>query len=263
VVERLVERGAGIPLVLVPALPGRWEYLRAAVDALARYFRVVTFSLCDEPRSGFAYRAGGFDAYVEQIGTALDRLNVTEAVICGVSFGGRIALRFSARYPARTRALILVSTPGPGWHLSGRHARYVRRPRLFGPLFLAGTPGRLRHEIAAALPDRAARRRFARSQFWTIVRAPVSPTRMAARALLMERSGVDMDCAAVSSPTLIITGEPALDHVVPVGGTSEYTRSIRGAQHVVLEGTGHLGSITRPEIFAGLVHRFVTDRAPR
>ena len=40
----VIDRGSGIPLVLVPGIQGRWEYLGPAVEALAASFRVVTSS---------------------------------------------------------------------------------------------------------------------------------------------------------------------------------------------------------------------------
>ena len=45
---RIIERGSGTPIVVVPGVQGRWEYFAPAIDALARSFRVVTFSLCGE-----------------------------------------------------------------------------------------------------------------------------------------------------------------------------------------------------------------------
>ena len=54
---QIIERGTGTPLVLVPPLPGRWEYVRPAVNALAESFRVITFSLCDEPSSAAPFAA--------------------------------------------------------------------------------------------------------------------------------------------------------------------------------------------------------------
>src|SRR5258708_1303170 len=119
----IVQKGSGVPFVLIPGIQGRWEYLGPAVDALAKSFRVMTFSLCDEPSSGVRFgRSGGFESYVAQVVAALDQLEFNRAVICGVSFGGLIALRFAAMYPDRTIALVLASTPGPGWHQSwGRY----------------------------------------------------------------------------------------------------------------------------------------------
>jgi pimeloyl-ACP methyl ester carboxylesterase len=68
---------------------------------------------------------------------------------------------------------------------------------------------------------------------------------------------VSNDCPRISAPTLVITGEPGLDHVVPVEGSSAYGQLIPGARVLVLERTGHLGSITRPDAFAALVHDFI------
>jgi hypothetical protein len=69
---------------------------------------------------------------------------------------------------------------------------------------------------------------------------------------------VGPDCHRITAPTLIVTGEPGLDHVVPVEGSSEYVRRIANARAVVLERTGHLGSITRPEAFTDVLREFIT-----
>ena len=57
--------------------------------------------------------------------------------------------------------------------------------------------------------------------------------------------------------TLIVTGEPGLDRVVPVDVTCRYLDELRSAQHVVIRCTGHSGYITRPDEFAELLGRFV------
>jgi pimeloyl-ACP methyl ester carboxylesterase len=129
---------------------------------------------------------------------------------------------------------------------------------LLGPLFLAGAPRRLRKEIAVALPDAGDRWRFTRSQIRTLLAAPLSLTRMAERARLISVIDRTADCRSVAAPTLIVTGEPGLDHVVQVDGTSRYLEFIPDARAAVLEGTGHLGSITKPQAFAEIVRRFVT-----
>ena len=59
------------------------------------------------------------------------------------------------------------------------------------------------------------------------------------------------------APTLVVTGDPALDWVVPVDDTIGLVRLIRSARHVVLDRTGHLGTITQPAVFAAAVRRFV------
>jgi 3-oxoadipate enol-lactonase len=248
-------------LVLIPGLQGRWEYMKRAVDALVRSFRVVTLSLADELLAGARFDSSrGMDSYVDQIERTLDQLGLTRAAVCGVSLGGLIALRFAAERPERTSALILVSTPGPHWTISPHQRLFARFPRLSAPLFFAGLPGRLRAELVCALPDGRERRKLAWEQARTLVRAPLSPSRMAARALVIGTANTVSDCARVNVPTLIVTGEPRLDRVVPVEGvegTSEYARIIAGARLVQLDRTGHLGCITRPQEFAAVLADFV------
>ena len=254
----IVERGHGDPLVLIPGIQGKWEYLGPALDRLAAFFRVLTFPLCDEPgaEAGTA-GAADIDALASQVERVLNARGIGRAAICGVSFGGLVALRFAALHPARTSALILVSTPGPEWHLRPRHECYARMPWLFGPLFLLETPWRLRREIRMAFPDKAGRRRFARQQWATLRKAPLSVSRMATRARLIASHDRVADCAAVTAPTLVVHGDPALDHVVDAEGTSAYGGLIRGARTATIPRTGHLGSITRPDVFADIVRQFL------
>jgi 3-oxoadipate enol-lactonase len=243
----IIDRGSGPPLVLIPGLQGRWEYLRPAVDALSVFFRVLTFSLGD----------GDLDAYAHQVASMLSRKGIDRATICGVSFGGLVAVRFAAQNPARCEALILASTPRPALRLRRRHQIYVRAPWIFGPIFLAESPLRLRPEICAAIPDARARRQFALRGLRTLLSAPVSLSRMAARAKLISSVDLGPDCEQITAPTLVVTGEPHLDHVVPVEGAAEYVRLIPDARALVLERTGHLGSITRPDLFAAMIRDFV------
>jgi pimeloyl-ACP methyl ester carboxylesterase len=258
----VIERGAGTPLVLVPGLQGRWEYLRPAIEALATHFRVVTFSLSGERVSGRRYdRLKGIDNFVEQVDDVLAARAIDRAVVCGLSFGGLVALRFAARRPERAHALVLVSTPGPGWHLKRRHDVYARLPWMFGPLFLAESPWRMRDELRAAFPNPRDRRRFVRAQVATFIEAPLSMSRMAARARLIARLDTAAECRLVACPTLVVTGEPGLDHVIAAERALAYGTLIHNARSLVLEGTGHLGLVTRPSLFAASLKAFV-DQAP-
>ena len=259
----LIDLGNGPPLVLIPGIQGRWEYLEPAIDALAELFRVLTFPLSGEQGCEATVDSTiGIDNDAHQVEAVLDRLGIRRATICGISFGGLPAIRFAAMHPERTSALVLVSTPGPGWRLRPRHCFYARWPRLFGPLFLAESPFRLRAELAAALPTLRGRWRFARWQLGTLIRAPLSLGRMATRASLMTSVDLLDDCVRVTAPTLVVAGEQALDRVLRVEGTPAYVKLISGARSVVLERTGHLGSVTRPELFASIVCDFL-DRSGR
>ena len=65
------------------------------------------------------------------------------------------------------------------------------------------------------------------------------------------------DPHTIEAPSLIVTGEPGLDRIVPVEVTRRYLDELRRAEHVVLKHTGHIGVVTRPLEFANLLGRFV------
>lgn len=250
-------KGSGIPIVLIPGLQGRWEWMRPAVDALARHHRVVTFSLCDERNSLFPCEPShGFENYVSQVAMALDRAKIERAVIAGVSYGGLIATEFAARNPDRVSALVLASALHSTWQPDQRQQRYLNAPMLMSPLFVATAPTRMRPEIAAALPRIGERLKFTLRHGARVVAAPTTPARMA-RRIAWARAYKFSALNGVTSPVLLVTGEPGLDRVVPVDVTRRYLDEFAAAQHVILEHTGHIGLVTRPEAFAGTIERFV------
>ena len=255
---QIVDRGSGPPLVLVPGVQGRWEWFEAALDALAASFRVITCSYRDEPSSGWPRlaRPATIDDYATQVRDALDARGVGAAVICGISFGGLVALRFAATHPARTSALVLASTPGPTWRLGPARAFLVRHPRMCAPLFFAAAPFRLAAEVRAAMPRAVDILGLAARHLALLARAPISPTRLAARAALIEGANIPDVCGRVSAPTLVLTGEQELDRVVPVPGSTEYVDRVRGAVRDTLDRTGHLGYVTHPNVFADRIRTF-------
>ena len=257
----MIDVGSGPPVVLIPGIQGRWEWMWPAVDALERRCRVITFSLAEDRRGGRPDPIRGFDDYLDQIDEALTRAGLGEAAVCGVSFGGLVALHWAARRPERTRALVLVSTPPPDWKPAARVDWYLRAPRLLSPLFAAQSPFRLGPEIWRARDTVRDRLAFAGRHLARIAQSPFSPLDMAERIRRMATIDFEADCRRVTAPTLVVTGEPGLDRVVSVAGTRSYTDRIAGARHATLARTGHIGLVTRPDRFAEMVGPFVVRSA--
>ena len=261
----MIDRGAGLPLVLVPGIQGRWEWMLPAVDALAARCRVISGSLPGDSGSIAATDpAFGFERYTDWLDALLDRAGVRGPVsLCGVSYGGWIALHYAARKPQRVRTLTLVSTPSPAWQPGCRVERYLAAPRLMAPVFALGSCFRLHPELAAAFPSPGARIRFIASHLWRVGRYPAAPSCMAGRARYADGFDFAADCARIAAPTQVVTGEPGLDRVVDVASTRAYLRAIPGARYARIERTGHIGLITRPQRFADVVTSFVQAHAAR
>jgi pimeloyl-ACP methyl ester carboxylesterase len=254
---RFVDAGTGTPIVLVPGIQGRWEWMKPAVDALAGQSRVITFSLSDEPTAGVRFdETRGFWCYVDQIAAIMDATGVRRAAICGVSYGGLIAAAFAARFPDRVSHLALVSAIPPAWSPDARVRFYLRAPLLLSPVFAVASV-RLYREIAAAAPTQADALAMAARHGWRVLTHMLSPSRMARRVHLLTGLDLEEELRGINVPTLVLTGEAALDRVVPVHRTREYLRLWPHAHEAAIPRTGHLGLITRPEEFARLVVSFV------
>ena len=252
--------GSGPPLIVVPGIQGRWEWLRPALDALQVRCRTISYSLYGD--FGARWRgdpALGFENYLRQLDDVFDRAGVERAALCGSSYGGFVALRYAATRPHRVSRLILASSPSPGWTPNPRQSGYIASPWISTPAFLATAPSRLWPEIRAAFDSLPARLAFCTVHMMRVAAAPAIPSLMAGR--IVEQQSMDFvpDCAAVRAPTLVTSGEPDLDTVVPVAATKRYVSLIPGAKYAMIERTGHLGLLTRPERFASIVSSFVLE----
>jgi pimeloyl-ACP methyl ester carboxylesterase len=258
---KLFDQGTGTPIVVIPGIQGRWEWMRPALNALARRYRTISYSLCGDLGSGARMDASiGFDSFLRQLDGVLDRAGLDRAVLCGVSYGGVIAVRYAARRPQRVSHLILVSTPGPHWKPSARQAAYAERPWSSLPAFLVTAFDRLGAELKSALPQWRTRANFTSRYLASALLAPMMPHLMGSRVKLQLALDLDEDCARIQVPTLVVTGEAPLDRVVPVESTREYLASIRGARYAMMDGTGHLGMLTQPERFVEIVSDFIDAR---
>jgi pimeloyl-ACP methyl ester carboxylesterase len=257
----MFDRGTGRPIVVIPGIQGRWEWMRPALEALARTFRTISYSLCGDFGSGARMDPSiGFDAFVRQLDDVFDRAAIERAIVCGVSYGGVIAVRYAAERPERASHVVLVSAPGPHWKPSPAQGKYTEHPWRSLPAFCLTAFDRLGAEVRSALPDRRSRASFASRYVASTLLAPMMPRLMSARVKLQQTLDLERDCARIDVRTLVVTGEPALDRVVPVESTREYLDRIRGAQYAMMEGTGHLGLLTQPDRFARIVSDFIDAR---
>jgi pimeloyl-ACP methyl ester carboxylesterase len=254
--ERLKGKGTeGLPIIMLPGIQGRSEWMRPAVDALRRTREVRTFSLNDE--NG---KDDPFKQWVELIDRALDEMGVTQAAIVGVSFGGLVAMHYAATRPERTAALVLVSSPSPRMRLAPAEAMLVRRPLMLlpgFPLFAVRALQRLLPEVMTAIDSWPQRLSFLATYGWRVTRHPMRPYQSARWVREWQGRDLAAECAQVQAPTRVITGDAPLDRVVRTTSSQDYLSLISGATAATLDRTGHIGLVTRPAAFAALVEEFL------
>ena len=107
-----VERGSGVPLVL---LHGNGSIIQdfessGLIDLAAGNYRVIVF---DRPGFGHSDRPRNVvwtpAAQAELINSALERLGISHAIVCGHSWGASVAVALALRYPKVVQGLVLAS----------------------------------------------------------------------------------------------------------------------------------------------------------
>jgi pimeloyl-ACP methyl ester carboxylesterase len=257
------DEGIGTPLIVIPGIQGRWEWMKPALRELQKRCRTVSYTLCGDVGSEMRFNpALGFDNYVRQLDDVFQRTGLDKAALCGVSYGGFIALRYAALRPERVTSLIFASSPAPGWVPTERQQRYAAHPWRSAPAFVVNAPMRLWPEIRAAYDTPRERLMFTAHHAARVVAAPIVPPVMAARVLLQQQMDFAPDCARVKAPTLVLTGEDHLDKIVPPEITRRYQELIPGAQCIRMGRSGHIGLLTQPARFADIVTGFMHANHP-
>jgi 3-oxoadipate enol-lactonase len=251
----MITRGIGYPVVIIPGIQGRWEWMSPTVDALQAGHRVITFSL-QELRPGIDPE-GEFPAWSRALDKVLDSVHEREVSLIGISFGGLIAARYAARRPDRVTSLIIASAPAPGWKPAADDRFCMNLPYLSLPYFGARALARLMPELMEARESWPLRLRLLMDHAKRVGSARLEPRLMAHWIREYLRYDMAEDCELITAPTLIVTGESRLDRVVPVYETKRYLKMIKGSTHQILANTGHLGPVTKPYRFAEMAGQFI------
>ncbi len=123
--------GSGTPLIFIHGAfanssmwDPQWEYFQ-------NRFQVIRYDLRGHGKTG---RSGlnsyQMDTFVDDLAAFLDALEISSAILCGVSFGGSIAQGFASRFPEKVKGLILAgSMVSMSLTFSEKIQRYVLVPK--------------------------------------------------------------------------------------------------------------------------------------
>jgi pimeloyl-ACP methyl ester carboxylesterase len=206
------------------------------------------------------YSAGWFADTVHGL---MDRLGIDRAHLVGNSMGGRVALEVGLRHPERVSGVALLAPA----------VAFVRRD--YHPLV------RLLRPELGLLPHRFGRATVAK-RFWSLFadRDLVDPSvadivvdefqriyssagarlafLAAARNIYLDRpfgrDGFYPRLAELKAPSLFVWG--AHDRIIPPAFIRHVARWLPSAEHLVLEGCGHVPQVEKPEQTNGVLLRF-------
>lgn len=208
-------------------------------------YRVIAYDHRGQANSS-KQGAVDMDTLTEDASALIEALNAAPCHFAGLSMGGFVGMRLTARRPELVRTLTLMNTGAQKEAFASR-LRYGFLAQLVKIVGTAPFTGIAVQELFGKTTrnstDPAKRQMLAE---WTARLR--SRSKYTARALMrvMNRNEVSTDeLAAIRCPTLIITGED--DTPQPVGNSEKLAAAIPNAKLVRIPGCGHSSSLEAPQ----------------
>ena len=244
--------GDGPPLVLVHGAVGDARHWRPQVTGLSDDFTVIAW---DEPGAGRSSDVPadfGLGGYAMALASLIEMLNAP-AHVCGLSWGGTVALELYRRRPHAVATLVLADTYA-GW--KGSLPEDEVRARVAGVERMLAAPADTTAPPVPALFAAEPPREVV--ELLDAVAADVR--RESLRVVLAAMAEADLRdvLPSIAVPTLLIWGE--LDARSPLTVARQFARAIPDAELVLIPGAGHMSNLERPEEFNAAIRAFCGGR---
>lgn len=242
------ETGSGDAVVLITGFGGDIGFWKKGAQLLSQGFRVIAV---DNRGAGLTQCGEDFSLQdmADDVACLLDHLGIFKVHILGWSMGSHVAARFAARYPDRTRSLVLVSAymerPSRSRYILDESAKAAERYRDPHILAVAINSFCLTEDSFRRMQDDG--------------REVRDPTLSDAKRMLAQLKAVDGSVLTdvlpkIKAPTLSIHGEK--DIMVELSEGDRVADMIPGCERIRLPGMGH--QIVQ-DAYMGRVRRFFED----
>jgi 3-oxoadipate enol-lactonase len=248
-------RGTGDVVLFLHGIGGNRTNWRDQLPVFAERYHAVAWDARGYGLSDDYDDALDFGDFARDIVRLLDHLDVARVHIVGLSMGGRIALDFIARFPARVASLTL----------SGTRASFAQRTEMEREEFLRlrkkplVEDGKEPRDIAPVVARSLMGKRSTQSHFEQLVES-IAALHKESYVKTIEASTYYDRSAALDSiqvPTLLVYGGDDQLNSAALG--REIAGQINGARFVEIPEAGHLCNIEAPEEFNDALLRFLGE----
>ena len=237
---RVVERGAGAPVVVLHGWGGRIESMTPVIDCLSSSFRVIALDLPGFGESPLPTGAWGTADYASFVRDVLAERAVTRAHFVGHSYGAKTSLYLAATVPALVDKLVLQGSSG------------LRTPPSFQARLKRGVSKTARFIGRAGVPGERVR-----DAVYKRIQSQDYRDAGELRPILVKVVNEDLAplLPRVQASTLLVWGSE--DDAVPLQHAHTMEQQIPDAGLVVFEGAGHFAYLDEPDRFCVVVRHFL------
>lgn len=248
------EQGDGLPVVFLHGFPHDRTLWTAQRRALAPGIRAI---VPDLRGFGESTQKGPFsmDQYADDIAALLDVLGIPQAVVCGLSMGGYVAMALWRRHASRVRALVLCDTKAAPDTDAGR----VARDEAIELVRTAGVPAFAERQLAKMVGATTHAQRPEVVEWLRLMmsRQPADGV-IGALTALRDRPDSRPTLRSISVPSLVVVGdEDVLTPPAEAQAMLERLPVEAGARLEVIAESGHATCAERPAAVTFALHEFL------
>jgi pimeloyl-ACP methyl ester carboxylesterase len=248
------DTGLGQPVVLLHGYPFNRSLWTEQVGALSNSYRVITPDLRGLGESDSRPGAATMNRMAQDVADLLDHLEISRAVVGGLSMGGYVALAFYKQFRSRVRALILADTRAQADTDEGKQTRFQQAEKALaeGMAGIADSmlPKLLTPETVSKRPEVVKRVRD--------MMLKTKPEGTAGALLGMaERDDQTSLLSQITCPALILVGRE--DPITPVADSEKMHREIAGSRLVIIDHAAHVSNLEQTEQFNNEMVQFLNS----
>ena len=236
--------GSGPAIMFVHGYPFNRTMWNEQVAVLRDSHRVIRLDLSGQGESEVPDGPATMNSMARDIASLMDQLEVSRAVIAGLSMGGYVCLAFYHLFPSRVEKLILADTRAQADTEEGRKVRAEQSQTILAE-GMAGIVDTMLPKLLA--PETVRERPEVVKRVRTMMLQTKPEGAAAALGAMAKREDHTERLSQIKVPTLILVGRE--DAITPVADSEKMHAAIDGSQLVVIEHAGHVSNIEQPEQF--------------
>ena len=243
-----------VPILFIHGFPFNKSSWAAQIEYLKKQHRVIAYDIRGFGNSSSGDQEFSIALLADDLIQFMHQLDLSKAIVCGISMGGYILMNAVCRYPEKFKAIILCDTQciADTAAVKDKRTEAIRQieqgnlddfsnqflDKLFSPKNLELTQASrlaVKHSMVTTAPE----------------------TVISALTALKNRDAICTSLHRISIPTLIVCGS---DDVVTPPQQSEFIhQKIVGSELYMIDKAGHLPNIEQSGAFNEAIDQFVSQ----
>jgi len=241
-----IDRGNidGIPVIFIHGFPfdaSMWDIQAAAIPS---GFRPIVYDIRGHGQSEVGTIPYSIEFFVDDLFALIEKLELQQPVLCGLSMGGYIAMRAFEKWPGLFKALILCDTRAE----ADSNVAKINRANAIKSIRNGEIKKYAEDSVNNLFWSENIRNKIPEVEQIKGLIEKISHDALCATLMaLAARTDATEMLADINIPTLIIVGEH--DKITPPIAAEFLHENINGSELVIIKRAGHLSNLENPEDF--------------